>query len=84
MITEVVIGVAKHNVEGHSAIKLAEIFPHICTPTKDEINDVKIAVTCAAASTIIKTKQRHSGSKMNAPALCCSIKAFRKKQVTVL
>jgi len=83
MITEVVIGIAKHDVEGHSAIEFAEILPYICTPTKDEINDIKIAVTCAAAGSIIKPKQRHSGSKMNATALCCSIEAFRKKQITV-
>ena len=83
MITEVVIGVTKHDVEGNSAIELTEILPYIGTPTKNEINDVKIAVTCAAASTIIKTKQRHSGSKMNATALCCSIEAFRKKQITI-
>ena len=45
MIAEVAIGVAIHDVECHSAIKLTEILP----PMKDEINDVKIAVTCAAA-----------------------------------
>ena len=69
MIAEVVIVVAIHDVECHSAIKLTEILP----PMKDEINDVKIAVTCAAASYIVKTKQRHSGSKMNATVFCCSI-----------
>ena len=45
-------------------------------PMKDEINNVKIAVTCAATSSIVKTKQRHSGSKMNATAFCCSILNF--------
>ena len=83
MITEMVIGVAKHNVECHSAIEFAEILTHIGTPTKNEINDVKIAVSCAAASSIIKTKQRHSRSKVYATAFCCSIEAFRKKKVTV-
>ena len=72
MIEEVAIGVAIHDVECHSAIKLTEILP----PMKDEINDVKIAVTCAAASYIVKTKQRHSGSKMNATAFCCSMLNF--------
>ena len=56
MIAEVVVGVAKHDVECHSAIKFSEILAHIGTPTKDEINNVKIAVACAAASSIIKTK----------------------------
>ena len=56
MITEVVVGVAKHDVICHSAIEFAEILAHIGTPTKNEINDIKIAVTCAAASSIIKTK----------------------------
>ena len=45
MIAEVAIGVTIHDVECHSAIKLTEILP----PMKDEINDVKIAVICAAA-----------------------------------
>ena len=76
MIAEVAIGVAIHDVECHSAIKLTEILPYIGTPTKDEINDVKIAVTCAAASSIVKNKQRHSGSKMNATAFCCSMLNF--------
>ena len=57
MITEVVICVAEHDVECHSAIEFAEIQPYIGTSTKDEINDVKIAVTCAASSSIIKSKQ---------------------------
>ena len=52
-----VIGIAEHDVECHSAIELTEILTRIGTPTKDEINDVKIAVPCAAASTVIKTKQ---------------------------
>jgi hypothetical protein len=72
VIAEVVIVVAIHDVECHSSIKLTEILP----PMKDEINDVKIAVTCAAASYIVKTKQRHSGSKMNATAFCCSMLNF--------
>jgi len=72
VIAEVVIVVAIHDVECHSAIKLTEILP----PMKDEINDVKIAVTCAAASSIVKNKQRHSGSKMNATAFCCSMLNF--------
>ncbi len=76
MIAEVVVSVAKHDVKCHSAIKFSEILAHIGTPTKNEINDVKIAVTCAAASTVIKTKQRHSRRKMNATAFCCSIEAF--------
>ena len=72
MIAEVAIGVAIHDVECHSAIKLTEILP----PMKDEINDVKIAVTCAAASSIVKNKQRHSGSKMNATVFCSSMLNF--------
>ena len=72
MIAEVVIGVAIHDVECHSAINFTEILP----PTKDEINDVKIAVTCAAASSIVKNKQRHSGSKMNATVFCSSMLNF--------
>ena len=72
MIAEVVIVVAIHDVECHSAIKLTEILP----PMKDEINDVKIAVTCAAASSIVKNKQRHSGSKMNATVFCSSMLNF--------
>ena len=83
MITEVVICVAKHDVKCHSTIELTEILPYIGTPTKNEINDVKIAVTCAATGSIIKPKQRHSGSKMNATAFCCSIEASRKKQITI-
>ena len=54
MITEVVICVAKHYVECDSAIKFPEILPYIGTPTKNEIDDVKIAVTCAAARSIVK------------------------------
>ena len=56
MIAEVVICIAKHNVEGCSAIEFTEVLPYIGTPTKDEINDVKITVTSATASVIIKTK----------------------------
>ena len=52
MIAEVVVGIAKHDVECHSAIKFSEILAHIGTPTKDEINNVKIAVACAAANSI--------------------------------
>ena len=53
MITEVVIGVAKQDVKCHSVIEFTEIFPYNSTPTKDEIIDVKIAVTCAAAGLTI-------------------------------
>ena len=38
MITEVVVGVAKHDVKCHSVIEFAEILTHIGTPTKDEIS----------------------------------------------
>ena len=76
MIAEVVVGVAIYDVKCHSTIKLTEILPYIGTPTKDEINDVKIAVTCAAASSIVKNKQRHSGSKMNATTFCSSMLNF--------
>ncbi len=56
MIAAVVIGVTKHDVKCHSAIEFSKILAHIGTPTKDKINDVKIAVTCAAASSIVKAK----------------------------
>ena len=57
MIAEVVVGVAEHDVECHSAIEFPEILPYISTTAKDEIHDVQIAIARATACTIIKTKQ---------------------------
>ena len=52
MIAEVVIGVAEHDVECHSAIEFPEILPYISTTTKDEIYDVQITIACAIASSV--------------------------------
>ena len=36
VIAEVVVGVAEHNVEGHSAIEFPEILPNVGTAPEDE------------------------------------------------
>ena len=58
MIAEVVVCVAKHDVECHSAIKFSEILAHIGTPTKDEINNVKIVIAIPA-----EVKHWHGAAK---------------------
>ena len=57
MIAEVVIGVAEHNVESHSAIEFPEILPYICAAVQNEIYDVQITIASAAIGPIIKAKQ---------------------------
>ena len=76
MIAEVVVGVAEHDIEGHSAIEFPEIMPYIGAASQYKIHDVQIAITCTAACTIIKTKQRHGRSEMYATAILCPVETF--------
>ena len=83
MIAEMIIGVAEHDVESHSAKEFSEILSYIGATVKNEIYDVQITIACATAGSVIKAKQRHGGSEMNATAILRSVKAFGEQQVAV-
>ena len=83
MIAEMVIGVAEHDVESHSAIEFPKILPHIGATVKNEIYDVQITIACTAAGSIVKTKQRHSGGEMNATAFLCPVETLGEQQIAV-
>ena len=53
---EVVVGIAEHHVERHSAVELSEVLLDINTALKDEIYDVQITIASAAASTVVQTQ----------------------------
>ena len=38
-----------NHIKCHSAVEIAEILPHIDTPTKDEIYDIQITIASAAS-----------------------------------
>ena len=53
MVAEVVVGVAEHNVECHSAIEFPEILPYIGATAKNEIYDVQIAIILFISSAVL-------------------------------
>ena len=83
MVAEVVIGIAEHDVESHSAIELPEVLPHFRAPVQNEIHYIQIAVTCGTAGSVVEPEQRHGGSEMYAFAVRRSVETLREQKVAI-
>lgn len=52
MITEMIISIPKHDIESYPAIEFPEILFYINAASEDKVNNVQVAITCAASSSI--------------------------------
>lgn len=55
MITEMIIGIAKKNVECHASIEFSQVLLNICAIAYNKVNYIEVTMACTCTTSIIKT-----------------------------